>query len=70
MEKQLQQQHQQMANLQKQAAATAGPSAPPPQNHQEIERLKKELQASNVEKERFQAQLEMLVQELERSQVN
>lgn len=39
------------------------------QNTQEMEKLKKDLQATNVEKERFQAQLEMLVQELEKSQV-
>lgn len=66
MEKQLQQQLQQMANLQKQQVP---PQANPQQNNQEIEKLRKDLQASIVEKDRFQAQLEMLVQELEKSQV-
>lgn len=71
MEKQLQQQQQQMqqmaANMQKQQ-----PQQPNnvQQNTQEMEKLKKDLQATNVEKERFQAQLEMLVQELEKSQVS
>lgn len=76
MEKQLQQQVQQMQQLQKQQATTPA-AAPAPQQPspnvqqatQEMEKLRKELQASNVERERFQSQLEMLVQELEKSQV-
>lgn len=70
MEKQLQQQVQQMQTLQKQQQAQPPPvPAAAQQNVQEIEKLRKDLQASNVEKERFQAQLEMLVQELEKRQV-
>jgi hypothetical protein len=65
MEKQLQQQLQQMTNLQKQHQ-----QAPNPQTSKEVEQLKNELQATNVERERFQGQLEMLVQELEKSQVS
>lgn len=76
MEKQLQQQLQQMTNLQKQnqqnqqntqqAQQIQNSNA---QATKEIDQLKKDLQAANVERERFQAQLEMLVQELEKSQV-
>lgn len=68
----MQQQNQQMANLQKQQqqAPPAQSPAAAQQNAAEIEKLRKELQASNVEKERFQAQLEMLVQELEKRQVH
>lgn len=66
MEKQLQQQLQQMANMQKQQVP---PQANSQQNTQEMDKLRKDLQASIVEKDRFQAQLEMLVQELEKSQV-
>lgn len=72
MEKQLQQQLQQMAQYQKAAGIH-----PPPPDDKEVARLKKELEKaqsdlknSNTEKERLQAQLEMLVQELERNQVN
>ena len=36
----------------------------------DLEKAQKELQEGAVEKERFQAQLEMLVQELEQKQVN
>lgn len=60
MEKQLQQQLQQMANMQKQGAQP---------NPQEMEKLRKDLQAAQVERDRFQQQLELLVQELEKSQV-
>lgn len=77
LEKQMQQQNQQMVNLQKQQQQQQQPQAPPAQSPAaaqqhaaEIEKLHKELQASNVEKERFQAQLEMLVQELEKRQVH
>jgi hypothetical protein len=70
MEKQLQQQLQQMTNLQKQQQQQQPqPATPNPQNGKEIEHLKNELQTANVERERFQGQLEMLVQELEKSQV-
>lgn len=74
MEKQLQQQVQQVQTLQKQQQqAQAQPQQTPAaaqQNAQEMEKLRKDLQTSNVEKERFQAQLEMLVQELEKRQVD
>lgn len=72
MEKQLQQHVQQIQTLQKQGAVPAPQPQPSPnvqQTAQEIEKLRKELQTSNVERERFQSQLEMLVQELEKSQV-
>lgn len=68
-----QQQMQQMAStMQKQQNQQQQQQSQPnniQQNTQEMEKLKKDLLATNVEKERFQAQLEMLVQELEKSQV-
>lgn len=80
MDKQLQQQVQQIQQLQKQVAAAPTAQQAPPQPQQptpnvqqqtqEMEKLRKDLQSSNVERERFQSQLEMLVQELERSQVS
>lgn len=72
MEKQLQQQVQQVQTLQKQQQQAQPQQTPAAaqQNAQEMEKLRKDLQTSNVEKERFQAQLEMLVQELEKRQVD
>lgn len=60
---QLQQQHQ------NQAAAAQSQQQNAQINPQEFEQMKKEYQAAIVERDRFQAQLEMLVQELEKSQV-
>lgn len=73
MEKQLQQQLNQMAQYQRER----GIQPPPPQDDKELQRLRKELEKAQgevkncaTEKERLQAQLEMLVQELEKNQVS
>lgn len=70
MEKQLQQQLNQMAQYQRERGIQ------PPQDDKELQRLRKELEKAQgevkncaTEKERLQAQLEMLVQELEKNQV-
>lgn len=66
---QLQQQHAQCQNnqqQQQQQAQNQGAQI----NPAEFEQMKKEYQAAIVERDRFQAQLEMLVQELEKSQVD
>lgn len=65
MDKQLQQQHQQMQHMQQQIAQ-------PPNSQdivKELEKVKADMQAACTERDRFQSQLEMLVQELEKSQV-
>jgi RIM-binding protein of the cytomatrix active zone. len=71
-EKQMQAMQQQMAQMQQQATAMA-----PADNREEMMRMRKELDKAHeelkngaVERERFQAQLEMLVQELEKNQVS
>lgn len=70
LEKQIQQQTAQMANLQKQMQQGAQGN----QGNQEVlikelDATRQEMQNATVERDRFQAQLEMLVQELEKSQV-
>lgn len=69
MEKQLQQQLVQMTNLQKQLQQKSAQNNSQEMN-KELDQIKTELQAANVERERYAAQLEMLVQELEKSQVS
>lgn len=70
MEKQLQQQLGQMTNLQKQLQQSNSQNGNNAEVAKEMEQLRKELQSANVERNRFQSQLEMLVQELEKSQVS
>lgn len=70
MEKQLQQQLGQMTNLQKQLQQSNSQNGNNAEVAKEMDNIRKELQAANVERNRFQSQLEMLVQELEKSQVS
>ncbi|PNF29431.1 hypothetical protein B7P43_G06850 [Cryptotermes secundus] len=64
---------QQMAQLQQQAM-TATPAASNKEEvmklHKELEKAQEDLKNAAVERERFQAQLEMLVQELEKNQLD
>lgn len=62
----LQQQHAQCQVNQQQQQQQQGAQI----NPQEFEQMKKEYQAAIVERDRFQSQLEMLVTELEKSQVD
>jgi chromosome segregation ATPase len=72
-EKQMQALQQQMAQMQQQAMTTA-PAANSKEGimkmHKELEKAQEDLKNAAVERERFQAQLEMLVQELEKNQVS
>lgn len=67
MQQQMTQQQQQAAAAQQTAAASAAGSGV---DAKELEKVKGELQAACTERDRFQQQLELLVQELEKSQVS
>lgn len=67
MSQMTQQQQQQAAQQQQQAAAAAASGGV---EAKELEKVKGELQAACTERDRFQQQLELLVQELEKSQVS
>lgn len=74
---QVQKMQQQMAQQQQQAAAAAQAAAQQTAaaagsgvDAKELEKVKSELQAACTERDRFQQQLELLVQELEKSQVS
>jgi predicted nucleic acid-binding Zn-ribbon protein len=72
-EKQMQVMQQQMAQLEQQAVAAApaaGNKDEVMKLHKELDKAQQDLKNAAVERERFQAQLEMLVQELERNQVS
>lgn len=76
MEKQLQQQLAQMTNLQRQLQQSqqqnqqqGGNAGNVQEITKELEQVHQELQNATVERDRFQSQLEMLIQELEKSQV-
>lgn len=66
----LQQQHAQCQANQQQQQQQQAQNQGAQINPQEFEQMKKEYQAAIVERDRFQSQLEMLVQELEKSQVD
>lgn len=62
----LQQQHAQVQQANQQQNQNQGAQI----NPQEFEQMKKEYQAAILDRDRFQSQLEMLVTELEKSQVD
>lgn len=74
MEQQLKQQLLQMTNMQKQMTQQQPPQQPPqpqqPQiNPKEMDKIQEELKNAVTQRDQFQNQLELLVQELEKSQV-
>ena len=79
MEQQLKQQLLQMTNMQKQMTQQQQQQPPPPQqppqqqqpqiNPKEMEKMQEELKTAVTQRDQFQNQLELLVQELEKSQV-
>lgn len=70
MEQQLKQQLLQMTNMQKQMTQQQPQQPQQPQvNPKEMEKIQEELKTAVTQRDQFQNQLELLVQELEKSQV-
>jgi hypothetical protein len=69
MEKQLQQQLAQMSNMQKQQTQAQQSHAGNAETVKQLQKMEQDLKAATTERDRFQNQLELLVQELEKHQV-